>query len=41
MSDLLTAASREQKAAYVRAAMKKNLKLSEWVVEKLDEAVRK
>lgn len=33
--------SREQKSAYVRAAMEKKLKLSEWVTEKLDEAVSK
>jgi predicted HicB family RNase H-like nuclease len=33
--------SREQKSAYVRAATEKKLKLSEWVTEKLDEAVSK
>lgn len=32
--------TREQKAAYVRAAVKEKKKLSEWVTERLDKAAR-
>lgn len=31
---------RDQKAAYVRAAVRENKKLSEWVTEKLDKEAR-
>jgi hypothetical protein len=31
---------RDQKAAYVRAAIAKKKKLSEWVTETLDKAIR-
>ena len=37
-SQLHVRVTRQQKAAYVRAAVAENKKLSEWVTEKLDKA---